>query len=320
MHSERLVTKNRMIAHIRFVNSIGKLLIVFPGLYVILLVLVPPLLLGGIVKSFPMGVIALIGHAVFLLTVPGYLLIWRTISYGFRVMYTMLWHRFLFHLSQSRDFGTMYADLSGIQTIEAFYQAKTRSVRRRMLHSIPEKMARAGVEVRCVSSNRISLEHLKIQYEHSRKYATKAFDLYMLVFGFFTLVGSVMEYRIRGKLIGQGLGFVRGETYTICIYGALEEAAHIGLWFYNIVVHLRYAIALDAKFVNGTLEIHKPEAKEHVGLVAAKEEDLVSRLYGGSLFSIPGEYHGNLVSLWKEARPGGGNAKLVGEMQRIARN
>jgi hypothetical protein len=204
----------------------------------------------------------------------------------------MVLHRFLFHLSQSRGFKTVYADLTGSHSVKAFYQAKTRSIRRRMTRSIPEHIAKAGVKVHHRSSNWITLEHLKIQYAHSQKYTSRIFGLYMLVMGFFSLVGHVTEYRIQGKLVGHGVGFLRGETYTIYQYGACDEAARIGLWFYNIVEHIRHAIAMHATFVNGTLEIHHPEAKRRAGFVTTDEEELVSRLYGGSVFTIPHEGYG----------------------------
>lgn len=52
-----------------------------------------------------------------------------------------------------------------------------------------------------------------------------------------------------------------------------------GLWFYNIIAeYIRHAIAMQATFVNGTLEIYKPEAKLRTGFVTTNEEDLVSRL------------------------------------------
>ena len=111
----------------------------------------------------------------------------------------------------------------------------------------------------------------------------------MLTMGFFALVGNLTEYRIGGRLVGQGLGFMRGDTYTICMYGALEEAAHIGLWFYNVAEHIRHALAMRAAFVNGTLDVHKLEAKLHAGLVLTREEALVSRLYGGHFSHIPRE-------------------------------
>jgi hypothetical protein len=292
MTGEQVHKKRGVLTHERYVNIIGKLLIIFPGAYVLMIGVVPPLLLGAVMESPSIAVVALVAHIVSLLVIPGYLFVWRVLSYGGRMLYTMLLHRFLFHISQSRGFKTMYADLSGVHSVETFYQQKTRSIRRRMTRSIPEKIAKAGVEVQCLSSNRIGIAHLKIQYAHSRKYASSVFGLYMLVLGFFSLVGSLTEYRIQGKLVGQGLGFLRGESYTIYQYGALDEVARIGLWFYNIAEHIRHAIALQTTFVNGTLEIHKPEAKFRAGFVATNEEELVSCLYGGNFTNIPHEGHG----------------------------
>jgi hypothetical protein len=282
------------LTHATWATILGKLLMLFPGAYVIGVVGGPPLLLGLMLHSPCMALVGVIVHTLSLLTIPVYLFLWRVLTYGGRVLYTMGVHRFLFHLSQSRGFKTVYADLTGVHSVDAFYQAKSRSIRRRMTRSIPDTIAKMGVEVHHCSSNWIALKHLQIQYAHSQKYTSHPVGLYMMVLGFFSLVGHVTEYRLQGKLVGHGIGFLRGETYTIYQYGACDEAARIGLWFYNIAEHLRHAIAMQATFVNGTLEIHHPEAKRRAGFVTTDEEDLVSRLYGGSLFTIPHERHGRL--------------------------
>ena len=282
------------LTHATWATILGKLLMLFPGAYVMGLIGVPPLLLGLMLHSPWMTIVAMVVHIISLLTIPGYLFLWRGLTYGGRVLYTMVLHRFLFHLSQSRGFKTVYADLTGVHSVDAFYRAKPRSIRRRMTRSIPDTVAKMGVEVHHCSSNWISLKHLKIQYAHSRKYTSRILGLYTLVLGFFSLVGHVTEYHIQRKLVGQGVGFLRGETYTIYQYGACDEAARIGLWFYNIGEHIRHAIAMHATFVNGTLEIHHPEAKRRAGFVTTDEEELASRLYGGSVFTIPHEGHGKL--------------------------
>jgi hypothetical protein len=277
------------LTHSTWATILGKLLLLFPGAYVISLIGILPLLLGLLLHSLSLTLIVIVVHTIALFTIPVYLFLWRVLTYGGRLLYTMALHRFLFHLSQSRGFKTVYADLARFPSVDAFYQAKSRSIRRRMTRNIPDTIAKMGVEVHHCSSNRISLKHLKIQYAHSRKYTSRALGLYMMVLGFFSLVGHVTEYHLHGALVGQGIGFLRGETYTIYQYGACDEAARIGLWFYNILEHLRHAIVMEATFVNGTMDIHHPEAKRRAGLITTDAEDLVSRLYGGSLLAIPYE-------------------------------
>jgi hypothetical protein len=63
-----------------------KLLIIFPGAYVIGLIGVPPLLLGLITDSCSLTAVTFVVHTVSLLTIPGYLFIWRVLSYGGRVL------------------------------------------------------------------------------------------------------------------------------------------------------------------------------------------------------------------------------------------
>ncbi len=275
------------MSHKAFVKILGIILNIYPGVYFSLIILVPPLIAGIALNSITILIVALISHIAFIFIIPFYLCLWRTLTYGFRLLYTILLHRFLFHLSQSIGLNTSYANISDVHSVENFYKEKKRSIRRRMTKKIPEKIAKSEVKVNYISSNRISFDNLRVQYVHSRKYNSKIFPIYRIVLGLFSLVGNVTEYRIQGKLIGQGISFLRGDSYTVFQYGCIEEASKIGLWFYNIFENIKQAISMKAKFINGTIEIHKPEAKLNAGFISTNEEELVFRLYGGKFSNIP---------------------------------
>jgi len=277
--------------HKTYVNAMGKILNIFPGVYFLLLILFPPLILGIALDSPIILSIALIVHIVFIFKMPFYLGLWRILTYGFRLLYTILLHRFLFHLSRLVGFNTSYADISDAHSVADFYKDKKRSIRRRMTKTIPEKIAKNEVEVNYISSNWINIENLKVQYIHSRKYYSKIFPIYRIVLGLFTLVGGVTEYRVKGKLVGQSISFLRGDSFTVLQYGCAEEVSRIGLWFYNIFENIRQAISMKAQFINGTIEVHKPEAKLNAGFMSTNVEELVFRLYGGSFTNFPKRFH-----------------------------
>lgn len=277
--------------HKTYVNTIGKILNIFPGAYFLLIVLFPPLILGIALNSAVILSIALVVHIVFTFKIPFYLELWRILTYGFRLLYTILLQRFIFHLSQLVGLNTSYADISVAHSVEGFYKEKKRSIRRRMTKAIPEKIAQAEVEVNYISSNRINIENLKVQYIHSKKYYSKIFPIYRIVFGLFSLAGGVTEYRIKGRLVGQSISFLRGDSFTVFQYGCVEEASKIGLWFYNIFENIKQAISMKAQFINGTIEVHKPEAKLNAGFISTNNEELVFRLYGGSFANFPKRFH-----------------------------
>ena len=160
-----------------------------------------------------------------------------------------------------------------------------------MTKNIPEKIAKTEIEVNYISSNWINIENLKIQYFHSRKYYSKVFPIYRIVLGLFSLVGGVTVYRIKGNIVGQSISFLRGDSFTVLQYGCVEEASKIGLWFYNIFENIRQAISMKAQLINGTIEVHKPEAKLNAGFISTNEEKLVSRLYGGGFTNFPKRFH-----------------------------
>jgi len=44
---------------------------------------------------------------------------------------------------------------------------------------------------------------------------------------------------------------------------------------------------MKARFINGTIKVHKKEAKLNAGFVSTNDEELVARLYGGKFSNIP---------------------------------
>jgi len=266
---------------------------VFLGLYVLVIAVAPALILGIVLNSFCMFAIAIIIHGVLLYKVPIYMRFWRWLTYGLRILYTNLFLRFVFHLSQAHGIKTTYADVSDARSVEDFYSDKKRSVRRRMTTSIPKKIAEAEVTVNYISSNWITLDNLKVQYAQAKKHDSKLYPIWWQVLTHFALAGTVTEYRIKGKLIGQNISFLRGDSFTILQYGSLEEAARIGLWFFNIFENIKQAIFMKAKLVNGTIEAHKGEAKSNAGLTPTDDEELVFRLYGGKFSNLPRGFSGS---------------------------
>lgn len=95
--------------------------------------------------------------------------------------------------------------------------------------------------------------------------------------------------------MGQGFGFLRGDSYTIFQYAAAPGASNIGLWFFNVYKHIEHAISLNAKYVNGTIEVHKPEAKANSGMITCADEERVFQLYGGKFTNLPKSYFSNKV-------------------------
>ena len=282
--------------HLKYVKVLGKVLKIFPFLYVLVVILVFPIIVGVVSDSPVVFFVAIIGHLAIILTIPFYLFILRKLTFPIRMLYTIFLQRFLFHLTQLKGFNTSYADISGANTIDCFYQEKKRSIRRRMTNTIPGKLSSAGLVVSFISSDRVGIANLKVQYIQARKYNKKRFDILLQVLGCFSLFGDVTEYRINGKLLGQGIGFLRGESYTILQYAAINEASTIGLWFYNIFIHLAHAIELKAKFVNGTIEAHKAEAKLNAGMVTCNDEALVFSLYGGKFTNLPKSFYRKKVT------------------------
>jgi len=279
------------MSHQTFVKVSGIVLNIFPGAYVLLVILGPPLIIGIASNSFTIFAVALIIHTFLIFKMPFYLALWRALTFVFRIFYTILLHRFLYHLSQSIGLNTSYADISNMHLVTDFYKTKKRSIRRRMTKSIPDRIAEAEIEISYKSSNWINLENLKVQYIHSKQYNSKIFPIYRIVFGLFSFVGNITEYKIKGKLVGQSLSFLRGDSYTVLQYGCIEEASRIGLWFYNIFEHVKQAIAMNALLLNGTIEVHKKEAKLNAGFISTNEEELVSRLYGGKCSNFPKSFH-----------------------------
>lgn len=280
------------MSHKTFVKILKINVNVFPGFYLFLIVLVPPIIVGVIFNSIAILIALTFTHVALMLKIRSYLYFWRTLTYGIRLLYTILFHRYIFHLSQLNGLRTSYADLSDIHSVEDFYKDKKRSIRRRMTKKVPEKIAKTKVKVSYVSSNWLALENLKVQYIHSKKYNSRIFPIYRIVLGMFSLVGNVTEYRIKGKLVGQGISFLRGNSYTVILYGCVEEASRIGLWFYNIFENIKQAVSMEAQYINGTIEIHKPEAKFNAGFITTDEEELVFRLYGGKFSNFPNSFRG----------------------------
>lgn len=273
--------------HERYLKFFQIAILLYPISYSFLILLISPLAFGIIFNSISAIFVSIIFHIYFLYRVPAYLMFWRKLSYGFRILFTILLHRYLFHLSQSAGINTVYADISDVQLIEDFYKKKKRSIRRRMTKSIPEKVARAGIGIKTISSHKISVEHLRVQYAHSKKHYSSIVSIIHIVLIFFSLAGNVTEYRIRGKLVGQGISFLRGESYTVFMFGCIDEASRMGLWFLNIIKGMEHAISMKALFLNGTIENHSPEAKSNAGFDVTIDEDLVFRLYGGKFSNLP---------------------------------
>jgi hypothetical protein len=284
------------VNHERYVKALGRVLNFLPFFYAAIIILVPPALVGIYYKSLSVLVAALICHLIFIFIVPFYLFTWRKLTAWFRVVYTILLHRFIFHLSQLKRLNTSYADIAESQTVDDFYQQKKRSIRRRMTRTIPGKLAGAGMVVVFKSSNRIDLRNLKVQFVQARKYNKKWFHILRETLGFFSLFGDLTEYRIQGKVVGQGLGFLRGDSYTIFQYAAAPGASNIGLWFLNVYKNIEHAISLNATYINGTIELHKPEAKANSGMITCADEELVFRLYGGKFTNLPKSYYSNKVT------------------------